>query len=416
MSANLFNIHFADLEGLVNPDFWDEFVVREAQKGQLQLISNSLYRFSDELTQLLHSRGRSESVFIGLAQSAAINGCCALVKDKNYLVAINVGVVLRIRLISQILYEVDSGNSDLFTYHDRDWIYHIFGYEVNEKDSTKIEKISDAEKELDLLLQAARKIKERLKHSKFLVPSFTELSATLSLAFIILHELHHVAFGHLARNNPNSQMYSRLWESGVNIQQEHYKFYQGIESCADYGAGKVAGLGFCDRSMFFSRYPLSVTDEVYCRFLSFSMKLSLSIIAFEVSYLDNKHQFNTHPHPELRIFSFFDGVQDGISEVYPNVDSNWQDGIAQGYWAITNAFQKLRILEPIAWSWTSNLQAWDNKFFLSKSVQTELENMSQNRFLAWKSCEAYHLPFMTGTRTLVNSVLTKHSHVATEDV
>lgn len=394
-----FDIFYADLGGRLNLNTWEEFFLDDSLIKEIESLQAALKQTSSDVTELIRKRGRTENVYISMTNHSSINGCCGITSDNNYLLSINIGVLIRLSLISQILWEVDSGNKEVFTSNDKEWIYHIFGYEYLDKNNgNELVKIKSSEKESELLFDAVKKVKSRLKDCK--TPFYvTNLAVTFAVNFIVLHELHHVCYGHLNPKNPNKGSSNRLWESGTDLEKENFKTFQGFESLSDYGAGKVFGLRFKERAGLFGSFPLRLNDDIYCRLLSFSLKVCFSIISFDVSLLDAKHLYNTHPHPELRLLSFFDGVNDGINERPHGISNDWRNGLATGYWSVTKSFQDLQIFTPIMWSVTSNMQAFYNDLHFSPEVKRYIKDMNEYRLQSWKECEPYFLPFLSAYKS-----------------
>ncbi|MCA6597985.1 MAG: hypothetical protein IM539_17235 [Pseudanabaena sp. M046S1SP1A06QC] len=394
MLADLFNIYFADLGGLVKSESWKSVWLNDFEL-LLNFISNALIQLSNSLNDTISDGGRKESIFIGISQSSAVNGYTCFVDDSVYLVCINVGTIIRLFLLAHIMLEIDFGNKDLFTHNDQDLIYSCLGYRFDSK-SKNFFRIVDSQEETEILIHLAEGFKERAKYSKVPLQYSMDI-AIIAFEFILLHELHHVALGHLDPKNPFRASFNFLPESGVNIRITDYKHLQGIESCADWCAGKMIGLGFKKRQILITQYPIELSDVDFCRTISFSLKLCLSLLAFDVCLLeDRKNRLNSHPHPELRFLSFFDGFINGLSEQHLSVESNWQHGIPQGYYAITEGYKYLNIVEPILWSSSMNMMALGDTMSLSGEVQVYFREITAYRAMMWNACQQYFVPFLIG--------------------
>lgn len=394
MSEDLFNFHFADLGGLAK-QFDRRFSIYDDERdldmfGGVQELMEEVSR---QCTELLQNRGRDETIFVRLAAASSVNGCCFRTDCGTYLIAVNAGVIYRLRLIMFILMEVDCGNREAFNKEDREWIYNIFGYRLDDAERS-LRKIDDPKIQEKLLEEASNRIKDRsniCKNDSFI----GDFLAFLALDFAMLHEIQHAALGHLEKSYPLRSLYSRLWESGCSI-SERSEELQGIEYAADFAAGVFAGRGFAARDSGFRLSGFVGSDDIWCRGLSFSVKVALSLISFSVSLLDARHQESDHPHPELRFLIYFRGVSIGVQELDTMVNSKWRNGISEGYWAVTNAFQHLMIHEPIMWSITSNMQAWYEKFHLSIEVEQMLKRANSQLDKSMKESRPFWLPILLG--------------------
>lgn len=397
MSKELFNQVFEELGGSANyEEFLNYRVCESEMKDELELVSKGLDEISEFLNQLLEKKDRSERLFLALTPSLEIGAACVM-QDYCYLVSINIGTIIRIRLLAHILLEVDSGTERLFNSDDKEWILWVYGYKQDRASASGITRIECKDESMRALGMASFIIRDRL--GKSLVSPYGVMSVVLSAVdFIIIHELNHVVLGHLA-----------YLESHLNQNEENVKYsifgdasvVQAMEASADYFAGFRAGKGIRDHILFSMSIPSKLDDKEHTKLMSFSIKLCFSVMAFETTFdMQEVSVIGSYPHPEIRHALFFHGVKCGVDVIdgmgSGSPDEDWFGGVAIGYWAITSAFERLGISAPIELSLSQGMQAHYEVMAASDEVHNEIERAIRSILNTIDLTKDYSIPILNG--------------------
>jgi hypothetical protein len=143
MLREIFDLFFADLGGAAQVEDLSDFAISDFYHQEFHAIQATLSNISDDINTVLLSRGRSEKIYIAISNDLSINACCGRHQGDTYLIASNLGVLVRLRAILQILLEINCGNEGVFSKRDRSWIYNLFGYRPSRSDAKSFIKISD---------------------------------------------------------------------------------------------------------------------------------------------------------------------------------------------------------------------------------------------------------------------------------
>jgi len=299
-----FNDFFSDVGGVAQEDFIENF----KYGSFINMVRKRVQSEAESFSTALAGKGIKHTVYFDLVASPELNAGAATPRDGLSFIAINLGTLLKSRIIIEILMsQIHNPDEEVVK---RELLLSLIRDNMDPATQWEFLRALD---QLNFIVNDA------------FPESFVLFQWAIAFDYVYCHELNHIMLGHTEYADKNLRL-DRLNRGSFVSEAEAQKKLQLLELRADYGSGII--LGNCipnKKTVVFPPPTLELTLKEFMANTASALTAILS--AFNIRWEQENYVklFHTgsHPHSDFRFRAISDGIISSLRKVEKEHADTW---------------------------------------------------------------------------------------------